>query len=266
MGYNYGRKDENSKDVRNKIDNQRRMDELETESKLKNIGNNKTEKRSFFSRPEKNELGKENILNKKILYLYFGFHPTYYKSGDLEIFHPFFYAALKGKPIDFGVIIEYGEFKDNEKGTRGYFWGESGLSLLEKTKEDFKAEYKLICKGLVGEDFKLEKWELLVSDEENGPLPENITLENFLSKVDPDKQKYTAKNHSYSKQNCFDFCLDIIKQWRLKPAEKKELDEYIKYLNENLNEYGSKSKYYKEFKPKLDELINAFKENMEKNS
>ena len=148
----------------------------------------KFEIRSFFSRPEKNFFKKEDILRKKIYYLYFGFHPIYSKSSKLESFHPFFYAKFVGKPSDPGAIIEYGGFEADEDGRKEcHYWGKDGLAILEKKTSFFETEYELICNPLVGDDFEFEKWALLVSDCESGPLPENTTLQNFLEKVDPNK-------------------------------------------------------------------------------
>ena len=214
---------------------------------------------SYFCRPEKNKYTDDEILNKKIKDLYFGFHPVYEsggKSNKLVLFHPFFYASFNMKD---GAIIEYGKFgpkeKDEKDGKENHYWGNDGVVILEKSLDYYKSEYENICGTLIGEsNFKLGKWQLCLSDWGNSNRP---TIEKFLSKVDPNKQKYTKSKHNVKKNNCFHFCLDVIKTWKLKPT-KEDLRDYESIMGSYLDEYGSDSDYYDKFKNEFETLMNQF--------
>lgn len=250
----------------------------------KNVNVKKLEKfildLNFFTLPERNKFSFDDLLKKKIIYLYLGFHP--FNCGPSILFHVFFYICF-ANPRE-GVIVEYGKFEDekqanenqkdekqeirnekqeNEKNVnekkenlRCHFWGKDGLTITEKSPKEFENElhaltYKLSSKKNI--DFNLNDWVMCFSQEESNIL-ENLTLGKFLNIVASDKKEWESKAYSVFSHNCITFGKNVVNKLKLNKDEEeiKKYSDFLKNIGTGFSKFENS---------KLNELFEELKNN-----
>lgn len=246
----------------------------------------------FFVLPESNKYSLEDLYNKKIIYLYLGFHP--FNSGPSILFHVFFYLRF-ANPRE-GVIVEYGQFenknprkekKKNEKqenekkenieqgieiqkgkkqkNNRCHFLGKDGLVVIEKSPDDFENElYALTFKlrKKKKKSFKIDDWAMSFTSEESANL-ENLTFGNFLRIIvgdsEKDIKKWESESYKIGGHNCISFAINVVKKLGLKKDE-----EEVKKYTDFLKDIGTVFTFFEKFQ--LDDLFEELKNNKVVNS